>query len=99
LAEPDRARAHVHLFGRVQGVGFRYWTADEARRRHLTGWVRNLDSGTVEAVFEGRQADVDDILRWCHEGPPGAYVREVRVIRDEPLEDLQRFDVRSTAGG
>jgi acylphosphatase len=99
LADPDRARAHVYVLGRVQGVGFRYWTADEARRRHLTGWVRNLDSGAVEAVFEGQPADVEDMLRWCEDGPPGAFVRDVRISRDEPLEDLPRFDIRPTAGG
>ena len=47
----ESARAHVRVIGRVQGVGFRYWTADEAQRRHLSGWVRNLDSGAV--VFVG----------------------------------------------
>src|SRR5260370_41547211 len=51
LAEVESARAHVRLAGRVQGVGFRYAAADEARRRRLTGWVRNLDSGDVEAVL------------------------------------------------
>jgi acylphosphatase len=87
------------VLGRVQGVGFRYATADEARRRHLNGWVRNLDSGAVEGLFEGRRADVEDMLSWCHVGPPGAYVREVRVSWDEPLEDLAQFGIRPTAGG
>jgi acylphosphatase len=95
----DAARAHVRISGRVQGVGFRYATAGEARDRRLTGWVRNLDSGAVEAVFEGRPADVEDMLRWCSDGPPGAYVRDVRISRDEPLEHFARFEVRSTAGG
>jgi acylphosphatase len=94
---PDEARAHVRLTGRVQGVGFRYTTADEARRRGLTGWVRNLDSGGVEAVFEGPRLSVDDMLRWCHEGPPGAYVRDVRVSWDEPLEQFARFEIRPTS--
>jgi acylphosphatase len=98
LSDADRARAHVRLLGRVQGVGFRYTTADEARRRHLNGWVRNLDSGAVEAVFEGGRADVEDMLRWCQAGPPGAHVREVRVSWDEPMEDLVRFEIRPTAG-
>jgi acylphosphatase len=91
------ARAHVRLFGRVQGVGFRYSTADEARRRHLAGWVRNLDSGSVEAVFQGSRAMVEDMLRWCNDGPPGAYVRDVRVSWDEPPEDLTRFEIRPTS--
>jgi acylphosphatase len=87
----------VHLVGRVQGVGFRYATADEARARKLTGWVRNLDSGGVEAVFEGSRAGVESMLRWCQAGPPGAYVRDARVARDEPPEHFVRFDIRPTA--
>ena len=89
-------RAHVRLFGRVQGVGFRYSAADEARRRKLNGWVRNLDSGGLEAVFQGPQRAVEDIVRWCNDGPAGAYVREVRVAWDEPLEPLSTFEIRST---
>jgi acylphosphatase len=95
----EPARAHVRLAGRVQGVGFRYTTADEARRRHLTGWVRNLDSGGVEAVFEGPRPDVEEVVRWCTEGPPGAYVRDVHVSWDEPPEHFLRFEIRPTTGG
>ncbi|HEY1293481.1 MAG TPA: acylphosphatase [Chloroflexota bacterium] len=91
------ARAHVRLVGRVQGVGFRYATADEAQRRQLSGWVRNLDSGGVEAVFEGPHAQVAAIVRWCEDGPPGAYVRTVRVDWDEPLEHLRAFEIRPTS--
>ena len=91
-----RARAHVWLSGRVQGVGFRYATADAARDRGLAGWVRNLDSGRVEAVFEGARARVEDMLRWIREGPPGSYVRDVRVDWDEPPEQLQSFEIRHT---
>ncbi len=98
MAEVESARAHVRLAGRVQGVGFRYAAADEARRRRLTGWVRNLDSGSVEAVFEGPRALVEDMLRWCTDGPPGAYVRDVHVAWDEPPEHFTRFEIRHTAG-
>ena len=92
-------RAHVVLKGHVQGVGFRYATADEARRRHLNGWVRNLDSGAVEAVFEGADVAVRDMLRWCEAGPPGAYVRDVRISWDEPPEHLSKFEIRPTSLG
>ena len=95
----DRVRAHVRLSGRVQGVGFRFTTADEARQRHLSGWVRNLDSGGVEAVFEGSRTAVEDMLRWCHEGPPGSYVRDVRVSWDEPPEHFSDFEIRTTSVG
>ena len=95
----DRVRAHVRLSGRVQGVGFRYATADEARQRHLGGWVRNLESGGVEAVFEGPLESVQAMLHWCQQGPPGAWVRDVKVAWDEPLEDLRQFEIRRTALG
>ena len=94
---PPEARVHVRLKGRVQGVGFRFATADEARRRHLHGWVRNLDSGGVEAVFEGTRSQVEGMLRWCEDGPPGAFVRDVRVAWDEPVEGLSTFEIRPTS--
>ena len=93
------ARAHVRLKGRVQGVGFRYAAADEARRLGLHGWVRNLDSGEVEAVFEGPREKVVDMVRWCEDGPPGSYVRDVKVSWDEPLEQLGQFEIRPTSTG
>jgi len=91
------ARAHVWLTGRVQGVGFRISAAHEARARRLCGWVRNLDSGGVEAVFEGPRASVEEMVRWCQGGPPGAYVSDVHVAWDEPAEHLMRFEVRPTS--
>ena len=94
----DLVRAHARVSGRVQGVGFRYATSDEARRRGLAGWVRNLDSGAVEAVFEGPRPSVEAMLRWCHQGPPGAWVRQVSVDWDEPFEGLGTFEIRRTAG-
>jgi acylphosphatase len=96
VANADLARAHVRIVGRVQGVGFRYATADEARRHRLAGWVRNLDSGSVEAVFEGLRADIEQMVGWCAAGPPGSYVRDVQVSWDEPREHLFTFEIRPT---
>jgi acylphosphatase len=76
---------HVHISGRVQGVGYRAWTADEARRRKLSGWVRNLKSGEVEAVFSGPHADVDDMIAVCRRGPKLARVDRVAVEVTEPV--------------
>jgi acylphosphatase len=92
-------RAHVRIVGRVQGVGFRYATEAEARALGLGGWVRNLDSGAVEAVFEGPRSLVEQLVAWCREGPPGAYVRDLRVTWDEPPEGLTDFATRPTGGG
>jgi len=89
----------VHLRGRVQGVGFRFATADQARALALHGWVRNLDSGAVEAVFEGPRSKVVDMVKWCEDGPPGSYVRDVHVSWDEPLEGLRSFEIRPSSIG
>jgi acylphosphatase len=97
--ESDRVRAHVRLGGRVQGVGFRYSMVEEARRHGLGGWVRNLDSGGVEAVIEGERASVEALLDWCASGPPGAWVRDVRVDWDESPKGLHQFEIRGTAFG
>jgi acylphosphatase len=78
-------------------VGFRLATAHEARRRNLHGWVRNLDSGGVEAVFEGPRPSVERMVQWCEQGPPGAYVRKLQVTWDEPVEHLAGFSVRPTS--
>ena len=73
----------VIISGRVQGVGFRYWTLDEATRRGLDGWVRNLTDGRVEAVFAGAAVEVDDMVAACHKGPRFARVESVEVFDHE----------------
>jgi acylphosphatase len=97
VAEP--VRAHVWVSGRVQGVGFRYETVHEARARGLAGWVRNLDTGQVEAVFEGPPEAVDEMVAWCRVGPAGAWVRQCQVRRDEPVRGLAGFQARPTGSG
>jgi acylphosphatase len=68
---------HVSIRGRVQGVGYRAWTADEARRRGLEGWVRNRRDGSVEAVFCGAEGAIADMLTACRRGPSSARVDAV----------------------
>jgi acylphosphatase len=65
---------HVVIRGRVQGVGYRAFVEDEAARLRLSGWVRNRRDGTVEAVFSGPPADVENMVAACREGPWGARV-------------------------
>ncbi|MBW4690820.1 MAG: acylphosphatase [Lyngbya sp. HA4199-MV5] len=86
-------RAHVWISGRVQGVAYRMTTAKLATHLGLKGWVRNLPDGRVEAVFEGEEAAIESMLRWCHEGPPEAIVEQV-IASYEPPESLQSFNVR-----
>ncbi|MDA0339125.1 MAG: acylphosphatase [Proteobacteria bacterium] len=65
------------ITGRVQGVGFRAWVLREARKRHLNGWVRNRNDGSVEAVFSGDFEDVTDMMLNCYIGPVGSRVTEM----------------------
>ncbi len=71
--------------GRVQGVGFRYFALDAARREGLTGTVRNLDDGRVEAVAEGESDSVVRFERALRQGPSRARVERVQVDEVEPL--------------
>ena len=72
-------KAHVFITGRVQGVYFRYRTRDEAKKYGVTGWVRNLPDGKVEAVFEGEKENVDKLIDFAGKGPSGAKVLDVDV--------------------
>jgi acylphosphatase len=85
----------VTICGRVQGVGFRYALADEARARNLRGWVRNRRDGTVEAVLAGVEGDVEAVIAWAHHGPPAARVTEVVV--ESVVTDALEFEIVSTA--
>lgn len=80
---------HVSIRGRVQGVGYRAWTADEARRRGLAGWVRNRRDRSVEAVFFGAEDVIADMLAACRRGPPSARVDAVDA--NPASEDMLRL--------
>jgi acylphosphatase len=67
----------VRIRGRVQGVWYRGWTEEEALRRGLRGWVRNRRDGSVEALFAGPSAVVQDMIDACWKGPPAARVEAV----------------------
>lgn len=88
-----KVRAHVYVKGRVQGVFFRSTTQEEAQVSGVKGWVRNLRDGRVEAVFEGRQEAVEQMVSWCHCGPPGAVVQEVDVRWEKPTGEFKSFFV------
>lgn len=91
--QDERVRAHVFVSGRVQGVYYRATTRDTAEQVGVDGWVRNLDDGRVEAVFEGDPDAVETMLEWCHEGSSAASVSDVDV-EWETAEGLEGFTVR-----
>ena len=82
----------VVVHGIVQGVGFRYSALQMARRRSVSGWVKNRGDGGVEALFEGARDDVEAMVLWCESGPRGAEVGEVEVL-EEPLAGLTGFEI------
>ncbi|MGD8291196.1 MAG: acylphosphatase [Desulfobacterales bacterium] len=89
----DKVRARAIISGRVQGVFFRMETKRAADRIGVYGWVRNLRDGTVEAIFEGNQDQVDTLLEWCKEGPPRADVSDVKIDWQDHKGEFSAFDV------
>ena len=87
-------RVHVFVSGRVQGVYFRSHTQDKAHELGLTGWVRNLDDGRVEAVFEGNEGAVKQMVEWCGVGEGFARVDDVKVIGEDYKGDFKGFEIR-----
>ena len=89
-----KVRAHLFITGRVQGVFFRACTREEAQKRKLTGWVKNLPDGRVEAVLEGEEEAVQSMISWCHRGPSHAAVTDVAVEIGESRIEYSDFDIR-----
>ncbi len=87
-------RVHVYISGRVQGVFFRAVTQQTAKGFYLTGWVRNLADGRVEALIEGENADVDKMIAWCHIGPTAARVEEVLTGEEPYTGEFQDFSIK-----
>ena len=88
-----RRRVPLYFAGRVEGADSRGTTRDRARERGVDGWVRNLDDGRVEAVFEGDPEAVEAMVEFCHEGSSRANVTDVAVSEEDP-EGLSGFEVR-----
>ena len=88
-----RIARHVRVVGRVQGVFFRAWTREHARRLQVDGWVRNCSDGSVEAELEGRQNAVLELIDLLREGPSGAKVDAVQIEETKP-EGFGSFEVR-----
>ncbi|MBS7622192.1 acylphosphatase [Candidatus Bathyarchaeota archaeon] len=89
-----KARVHVYVSGFVQGVFFRHETKKHADRLGVKGWVRNLPDGRVEAVFEGDQEAVEEMLKFCKKGSLGAKVKNVEVNSEEWRGEFQKFSIR-----
>ena len=88
-----QVRVHAIITGKVQGVFFRMETQGAARSHNVSGWVCNKMDGSVEAMFEGAEADVRATLAWCHQGPPRARVSNVDVTWQSYIGEFRDFKV------
>ncbi len=91
---PEMVRAHIFVRGFVQGVGFRWSMQRVARELGVTGWVRNLSDGRVEAVVEGPRDRVERLIAWARRGPRGAWVEGVDVQWEEYRGEFSDFTIR-----
>ena len=82
------ATVHIEVVGRVQGVGFRWFVREKARRLGLSGWVRNLPDGSVEVVAAGEGGQLDLLKEELRRGPPGAVVDGLTHLADKPDQPL-----------
>lgn len=88
-----KIRAHVYVTGKVQGVFFRQNTKRQAQARGVTGWVKNLEDGRVEAVFEGEEDAVRAVVEFCKVGPKAAQVTDIAVDWEPYRGEFQAFSI------
>jgi len=89
-----KSRVKVIVKGIVQGVNFRYYAQRQAAKFNITGWVKNLPDGSVAAVFEGDEQDVEAMIQWCRRGPPSAQVTELIAQPEEYGGEFSSFSVK-----
>ena len=87
-------QAHVFISGTVQGVGFRYFVRSNAKKLGITGWVRNVEDGGVEAVFQGDKVIIEEMMALCKQGPVLSAVKQIGCEWEEQEESLQDFTIR-----
>ena len=87
-------RVRIYVSDRVQGVFYRSNTRRRARELGLTGWVRNLPDGRVEAIVEGEEERVEELIKWCRRGPAHAMVTNLEIRREPPTGEFKTFSIR-----
>jgi len=97
MTDQEIVRLHAIVEGRVQGVGFRYFTQERAVFLGLTGWVRNRWNGTVEIIAEGSKADIEVFLKTIQRGPRVGTTQNVKFDWLEATGEFGSFQIRQTA--
>lgn len=88
-----KKRVHVFISGRVQGVFFRYTSKELADQLGVTGWIKNLPDGRVEAVVEGEEDKVEEMIEFLSKGPPLARVDDIKIIEEEYRGEYRDFRI------
>ena len=86
-------QAHVFISGTVQGVGYRYFVRSSAKKLGLTGWVRNVEDGGVEAVFQGEKAVIEQMITLCKKGPFLSEVEHIGFEWEDQEESHKEFSI------
>lgn len=88
----NKIQIHVFISGKVQGVGYRYWTLTQAQKLGIKGWVKNIPDGRVEAVFLADQNIINDMIEKCYSGPSFSEVKEI-ITQEEIPQNFQDFKI------
>ena len=88
-------RVQIIVYGRAQGISFRYYSKRKALELDVTGWVMNLDNyNKIEFVLEGKDENVDEMVEWCKQGPNYALIKKIDIIEQEYKGKFDGFEVR-----
>ena len=90
-----KTNVHVLISGRVQGVWYRASTKQKAEQLDIKGWVRNTEDGCVEAIFQGDEKQVNEMINWCYQGPPLAKVDDVKIMKKDCDDVFEAFTIKS----
>ncbi len=91
--EAEMIRVHVFIEGRVQAIFYRVWAQRQAQSLGLTGWVKNLSDGRVEAIFEGPKTKVEEMVKKCYKGSPPAEVKDVSLSWEKATGKFDDFEI------
>jgi len=95
ITEIMKKQVVLKIYGRVQGVLFRYSSQKKAKDLNLSGWARNETDGTVQIVAEGEEKDLNEFINWCRSGEVGpAKVDKVDIEWQEPTGEFNDFSVK-----
>ena len=86
-------KKHLLIFGKVQGVGFRYWLYVKAIKKNIRGYVKNRISGEVEALLIGNDEDVNEVIKQCEKGPHSSNVTQVKIQDYKQEYSKKSFDI------